>query len=461
VSRRRLPIPGSEGGFGLVEMLIALTMLAIGIAALGGVFVSGHLALRRASEADSATVLADKLLERFRAESWDDIALSSASVATVDSRYTSDSALSGAAPADADITEANAPLAADGTAAATQCTSTPTPIVCNASLTVPYDDGTVSEVAPDGRSYRIDTYVTWGCPVTQGADAETLGGSIGAPTCSLVSDSSLVPYAPVKVVTVVVRDTTTWSTVYRTSSTFDRLTGDSIPPESTTSSGTTTGTTTTGGGGSGSAPDAPSSVLLANGGGTGNTYINSGNEGSISVDVTLPSGSTADDVELTVSDAGGNSWQKTLPASAGSIHFTGINLTGWTEGTITISATASNSSGTSDPTIATVTMDVTPPTVTVTSPTGGATHVNTGGPFSGTGADSVRVNVQFCQASTWTSSCSSSPYETADATLSGGNWSLTLSGSAKIGNNKTYTMRAQGTDTAGNIGTSSTVTFST
>ena len=67
-----------EDGFGLIELTIAMTMLAIGIAALGGLFVSGHFALRRASQSDTAAVLVSKLLERFRAETWDTVGVSKA-----------------------------------------------------------------------------------------------------------------------------------------------------------------------------------------------------------------------------------------------------------------------------------------------------------------------------------------------------------------------------------------------
>ena len=57
-----MPIPGGvnlrvqeEGGFGLIELLIAIVMLNIGILAIVAAFNSGAVALRRASHIQSAT----------------------------------------------------------------------------------------------------------------------------------------------------------------------------------------------------------------------------------------------------------------------------------------------------------------------------------------------------------------------------------------------------------------------
>src|SRR3954451_17333038 len=54
-----------------------------------------------------------------------------------------------------------------------------------------------------------------------------------------------------------------------------------------------------------SAPGNPTTIALANGGGAGSAYVNAGNAGSLSVSVTLPTGSkTTDLVKLTVSKGG-------------------------------------------------------------------------------------------------------------------------------------------------------------
>jgi prepilin-type N-terminal cleavage/methylation domain-containing protein len=56
-----------EDGFGLVELLIAMTVLAIGLLALVAAFSSGYVALNRANTVGSASVIADKQMETFRA----------------------------------------------------------------------------------------------------------------------------------------------------------------------------------------------------------------------------------------------------------------------------------------------------------------------------------------------------------------------------------------------------------
>ncbi|MGZ4688699.1 MAG: fibronectin type III domain-containing protein [Acidimicrobiia bacterium] len=97
----------------------------------------------------------------------------------------------------------------------------------------------------------------------------------------------------------------------------------------------------------GRAVHAPTSVTLANGLGQGNAYINATNMSSVSIDVGLDSGSLATDtVTLTVYDAG-SAHTLTPPTAAGTsgagtVHFTGLNLSSFTDGTITMSATATD-----------------------------------------------------------------------------------------------------------------------
>jgi prepilin-type N-terminal cleavage/methylation domain-containing protein len=57
----------SEEGFGLVELLIAMTILAIGIGATLAVFSSSIISLRHASRAGTALTLAERQLEAYRA----------------------------------------------------------------------------------------------------------------------------------------------------------------------------------------------------------------------------------------------------------------------------------------------------------------------------------------------------------------------------------------------------------
>ena len=66
-----------EGGFGLVEILIALTILAIAILAIFAGFSSGMLALQRAGRASTGATLADKKMEEFRRLQYSAIAIAS------------------------------------------------------------------------------------------------------------------------------------------------------------------------------------------------------------------------------------------------------------------------------------------------------------------------------------------------------------------------------------------------
>jgi prepilin-type N-terminal cleavage/methylation domain-containing protein len=56
-----------EAGFGLVELLIAMTVMAIGISAIVAGMSSGFIAVNRARDASTAAALADKQMEAYRA----------------------------------------------------------------------------------------------------------------------------------------------------------------------------------------------------------------------------------------------------------------------------------------------------------------------------------------------------------------------------------------------------------
>ena len=65
--RARFAAARSEEGFGLVELLIALTILVVGIGATLAVFASSIISLRHASKAGTALTLAERQLEAYRA----------------------------------------------------------------------------------------------------------------------------------------------------------------------------------------------------------------------------------------------------------------------------------------------------------------------------------------------------------------------------------------------------------
>ncbi len=55
-----------DEGFGLVELLIAMTILSIGIMAIAAGFSSGMVALNRASKTSTAGAIADQKMEAYR-----------------------------------------------------------------------------------------------------------------------------------------------------------------------------------------------------------------------------------------------------------------------------------------------------------------------------------------------------------------------------------------------------------
>jgi prepilin-type N-terminal cleavage/methylation domain-containing protein len=159
---RRLHLRDEEG-FTLVELLIAMIVLAVGILALVGAYTSSYVNLNRATRVSSAEVLTNAQMERFRALSYSNIQLNTTCGAscTEDSTYTSDSVYSSPAQV-------------------TGCSTTD-------ATCLP----TQTKTGPDGNSYRLDTYIKYSC----------LSGTLS--TSPSLTCGSTDP-APVKLVTVVV-----------------------------------------------------------------------------------------------------------------------------------------------------------------------------------------------------------------------------------------------------------------
>jgi type II secretory pathway pseudopilin PulG len=77
VLRRLLTRLRREEGFGLIELTIAITVLAVGILALVGSFSSGYLAVKRAGMKGTAAVLADRTMEAYRGATYSAISAGS------------------------------------------------------------------------------------------------------------------------------------------------------------------------------------------------------------------------------------------------------------------------------------------------------------------------------------------------------------------------------------------------
>lgn len=162
----------SEGGFGLVELLIAMVMLNIGLLAVVASFSSGIVSLNRASRITTAAVIADQQMELYRALTYASIRLDTGAVGTTDAKYRDDPVLGGSTTG---LVTASCPGAPD------ECT--PSRKVAGA----------------DRKDYRLDSYITQYTPT---------GGRA------------------VKKVTLVVRDWNNLAVTFaRQASTFDLSTG--------------------------------------------------------------------------------------------------------------------------------------------------------------------------------------------------------------------------------------------
>ncbi len=124
-------------------------------------------------------------------------------------------------------------------------------------------------------------------------------------------------------------------------------------------------------------PDAPTSVTLTNGGGTGNAFVNAANAASLSFSVVLPATSLASDtVHLSVSDGTTtvNATTQAGIAGGGTRTFTGVNASTLADGTITVKAWSTSTYGDAGATTSiTPTKDTVKPALStmVTGDTGG------------------------------------------------------------------------------------------
>ena len=162
----------SEEGFGLLELMISITILNVGILALIAAFNSGALAMQRASQVSTAATVGERQMELYRGLKYSSITLDTASKAAASGNtlYNSDPAY-------------------NATQVTTACTGNPIADSCNAMRTT---------TGPDGVSYRVDTYIVTETPPNGRA---------------------------LKRVTVVVRRVSTSATLARLTSLFDESTG--------------------------------------------------------------------------------------------------------------------------------------------------------------------------------------------------------------------------------------------
>jgi Tfp pilus assembly protein PilV len=162
-----------EEGFGLVELVIAMSVLIIGVLAVFGLFHSGIIQITRASTVSTAAALAEAEMENYRAIRYDSIGL---------------------AQTDLDAISASDPYKTDSTYQTTTLVLLPACGTSPCTTSVPRQ----TKTGADGRQYRVDTYVNW----------HTVSGG-----------------RDVKVITIVVRSTSTLKEWARVVSSFDQATG--------------------------------------------------------------------------------------------------------------------------------------------------------------------------------------------------------------------------------------------
>jgi Tfp pilus assembly protein PilV len=200
-----------ESGFGLLELVIAMTVMTVGIMAIVAGFSSGLIALNSASRTSTAGALADTQMEAYRALPYTKIALKASLITGAASPYTTDSAYTGTILTDTLL--ASATTAYDGS-------------YCNA-LPVTCQPVRSSVTGADGRTYRVDSYIAWYCAAGTLRTATYNGGAYttAVPGCTDSSTPPVEQARPVKQVTIVVRDGTTTSKTYvRETSVFDEAT---------------------------------------------------------------------------------------------------------------------------------------------------------------------------------------------------------------------------------------------
>jgi Tfp pilus assembly protein PilV len=176
-----------EAGFGMVELLCAMGILSVGILAVFALFQAGIVNLKRASTITTAAALADTEMERLRALRYSALGLAESDVDAIPSGdpYKNDAAWK---PISNPANELNS------TVVVAKCPANP----CTDTLP------TRTAAGADGKSYRVDTYMTW----------------------HSVQNASGTPGRKVKLVTIVIRDLDVAGKVWaRTTSSFDESTG--------------------------------------------------------------------------------------------------------------------------------------------------------------------------------------------------------------------------------------------
>jgi len=180
-----------DDGQGLVELIVALTILAVGVGALLTVLTSSALSLQRSDQKGTALTLAEGQIELYRNLTYDDIRLDNATLAAIPSTdpYVTANSSDSTIPTGTTATEVTT-----STAGENACAS-PLPPECEPIQTV---------TGPDKRQYRIDTYIT---PVTP---TDSGGSTIGDPVAQVFV---VVRNAALSTLPILARSSSTFSAI--------------------------------------------------------------------------------------------------------------------------------------------------------------------------------------------------------------------------------------------------------
>ena len=85
----------AEEGFGLIELMVAVTVMTIALLALAAGYDSAFVSLHRSSQKTVANALADRQLDLYRAVPFGSIGLDATATSSADSLYSSNSILDG------------------------------------------------------------------------------------------------------------------------------------------------------------------------------------------------------------------------------------------------------------------------------------------------------------------------------------------------------------------------------
>jgi type II secretory pathway pseudopilin PulG len=130
-----------ERGSMLIELVFALLVLSIAVGAFMSLYAASAVSLRHTSIEGNALTLVDRQMEAYKALTFDDLRLSSATMpVSTDTYYTSP-------PGSVGTSFTNL---GGGTATTSDCAST---VDANPECAVQWMTG------PDGRTYRLDSYI--------------------------------------------------------------------------------------------------------------------------------------------------------------------------------------------------------------------------------------------------------------------------------------------------------------